>query len=593
MDWERRLDGAFFITDSGTLTNLVDTFQPRIPITQMNNYFDLGGHSRSISTSSPEAQIWFDRGLNWCYGFNPEEGVKCFYKALEHDARCAMAYWGIAYGSGPFYNLPWRDLGQQEISQCTKVCFDSIQTARSLCIGISDVEIDLIDALSTRFQSDRCVSLEQFNDWDDAYADAMRAVYHKYPEDLDVAALFVDAMMTRTPWKLWNVNTGQPPDGADTMECLSVLDKAISRMRESGSAPHPAILHLHIHCLEMSPMPEKALESADALETLCPDAGHLVHMPSHIYVLCGLYERARVVSEGAIRVDRKYLKYAGPYNFYTSARCHDLHMMMLACMFLGRFQAAIQAAEELCETLPQDVLEVEGQPFLAMLLEGYYSTKTHVLVRFGKWQEIIDMPMPQNPALYCVSTAMQHYARVISLAALGQIEQANSERGNFHQSLKMIPKDRKFFNNPALDILAVAENMLNGELEYHKGNHHQGFEYLRKSVQLCDNLAYSEPWAWMHPPRHALGALLIQQGHYAEAEEVYRTDLGLNNKLDRCHHHPDNVWALHGLAECLRQRNETNELRTVTTKLDAVMANSDFAITSSCCCRINTDTHPA
>lgn len=553
----------------------------------MNDYFDLGTHRRPVSTSSPETQTWFDRGLNWCYGFNHEEGVKCFYKALEHDARCAMAYWGIAYGSGPFYNLPWRDLSQQEKERCTRLCYDSIQTARSLCAGISDVEIDLINALSTRFQSNHCVSPERFAAWDDDYADAMRAVYHKYPEDLDVAALFVEAMMIRTPWKLWNMNTGQPADGADTVECLSVLDRALSRIRESGAAPHPAILHLHIHCLEMSPTPEKALASADALENLCPDAGHMVHMPSHIYVLCGLYDRARIVSEKAIRVDREYLDYAGPYNFYTSARCHDLHMMMLACMLLGRFQPAFQAAEELCEGLPQDVLEIEDQPFLAMLLEGYYSTRTHVLIRFGKWREIVDMPMPHNPELYCVSTAMQHYARGISLAALGQIEQARSERRQFCQSLKRIPEDRKCFNNPALDILAVAENMLNGELEYHSGNHQQGFEFLRKSVQLSDNLAYSEPWPWMHPPRHALGALLIQQGHYAEAEEVYRTDLGMNDKLNRCNHHPDNVWALHGLAECLRHRNEDNELPGITAKLDTAMANSDFEITSSCCCRIH------
>ncbi len=553
----------------------------------MNNYFDLGAHSRSISTSSPEAQTWFDRGLNWCYGFNQEEGVKCFYKALEYDSRCAMAYWGIAYGSAPFYNLTWRELGQQEKDHCIRLCHDSIGAARSLRAGISAVETSLIDALSTRFPSNHSGSLEQLEARDDAWAEAMRAVWRQYPDDLDVAALFVESMMIRTPWKLWDVNTGQPTAGADTMECLSVLERALSRMRESGSAPHPAILHLHIHCLEMSPTPEKALTSADALENLCPDAGHLVHMPSHIYVLCGLYDRSRIISEKAIRADRKYLDYAGPYNFYTSSRCHNLHMMMLACMMMGRFQPAFEAAEALCKTVSQDLLEIVHRPFLTMLLEGYYSTRIHVLVRFGKWREIVDLPMPDNPALYCVSTSMQHYARGVSLAALGQIEQARSERYQFYQSLKRIPEDRKVFNNPALDILAVAENMLNGELEYHSKNHHQAFEFLRKSVQLNDRLAYSEPWPWMHPPRHALGALLIQQEHYAEAEEVYRTDLGLNDKLNRCNHHPDNVWALHGLAECLRHRKDTDELPGITARLNAAMANSDFEITSSCCCRIN------
>ena len=530
--------------------------------------------------------MWFDRGLNWCYGFNQEEGVKCFYKALEHDDCCAMAYWGIAYGSAPFYNLSWRELSQQEKDRCISLCYDSIQTARTLCTGISDVETALIHALSTRFPSNRSDSLEQLEARDDAWANAMRAVHHKYPDDLDVAALFIEAMMIRTPWKLWDVSAGQPADGADTAECLSVLDRVLSRMRESGSTPHPAILHLHIHCLEMSPAPEKALASADALENLCPDIGHLVHMPSHIYILCGLYDRARIANEKAIRADRKYLDYAGPYNFYTASRCHDLHMMMLACMMMGQFQSAFQAARELSENLPQELLEIPDRPFLTILLEGYYSAQTHVLVRFGKWREIVELPMPENPALYCVSTAMQHYARGISLAALGQIEQARAERSRFYQSLERIPEDRKVFNNPALDILAVAENMLNGELEYYSGNYHPAFEYLRKSVRLCDNLAYSEPWPWMHPPRHALGALLIEQGHYAEAEEVYRTDLGLNNKLNRCNHHPNNVWALHGLAECLRHRNEDNELPGITARLSAAMANSDFEITSSCCCRI-------
>lgn len=551
----------------------------------MSNYFYLGEYSRPVSTSSWQAQVWFDRGLNWCYGFNHEEGVACFRKALEYDPECAMAYWGIAYGSGPFYNMPWRDFYQDEIVQCTGICFDSINTACSLCAGISDVEVDLINALSARFQLGRNVSLEEFDAWDDDYADAMRDVYRKYPQDLDVMALFIEAMMTRTPWKLWNVKTGQPADDADTMECLSVLDKAISRTRESGIAPHPAILHLHIHCLEMSPTPERALESANTLKTLCPDAGHMTHMPAHIYVLCGLYEEARVASEDAIRADRQYLEYAGPYNFYTSARCHNLHMMMYTCMFMGQFQPAMEAAEELYETLPREVLEVEGRPFLAMLLEGYYSTGVHVLVRFGKWQEIIDAPMPECPVLYCVSTSMQHYARGVSFAAQGKFEQAESERNNFYQSLSLIPDDRRVFNNPALDILAVAENMLNGELEYHKGNHHQAFEHLRKSVQLDDQLAYSEPPAWMHPPRHALGALLIEQRRHPEAEDLYRTDLGLNGKLQRCSHHPDNVWALHGLAECLRQRNEDDELHQIIARLDAAAAKSDTVITSSCCCR--------
>ena len=514
---------------------------------------------------------------------------------LRYDPNCAMAYWGIAYAAGPFYNMPWRDFSLEEITRCTKFCFDNIRSARSLVSNAAIVEVDLINALAARFRCDHGVVLEEFDAWDDAYAEAMREVYQKFPQDLDVMALFVEAMMTRTPWKLWNVKTDQPADGADTLECLAVLDKAIDQARVQGIPQHPAILHLHIHCLEMSPAPDTALESANTLRGMRTDAGHITHMSGHIYVLCGLYEEAKRVSTDAILADRKYLDYAGPYNFYTSSRCHDLHLMIYTCMFMGQFAPAMQATDEMCAMLSRDVLEIKGRPYLAMTLEGYYSMKMHVLARFGKWQQIIDTPMPECSNLYCVSTSMQHYARGVGYASLGQIACAERERACFYESLANIPDDRKFFNNRALTILAIAENMLNGELEYHKGNYADAYKFLRDSVRLDDNLAYSEPWAWMHPPRHALGALLLEQGHYEEAESVYRTDLGLNNELQRSGQHPDNVWALHGLAECLLRRRPKNkpgdELDKITVKLGMAMAKTDIPITSSCCCRKNTQQH--
>ncbi len=551
----------------------------------MKNYFNLGAHQRPVTTSSPAAQLWFDRGLNWCFGFNQEEGVKCFHKALEYDPACAMAYWGMAYAAGPFYNMPWRDFCAEEIAECTRFCYDNIATARTLVAGISTVEADLIHALATRFQADHGVTLKEFDAWDDAYADAMRQVYQNYPEDLDVAAIFVEAMMTRTPWKLWDVKSGQPAAGADTLECLAVLDKAIALADIKGIPQHPAILHLHIHCLEMSPWPDSAMDSANVLGTLCPDAGHMAHMPGHIYVLCGLYEQAKTASERAIQADRKYLEYAGPYNFYTTARCHDLHLMMYTCMLLGQFEPAMQAAQEMCATLSRDVLQVQDRPYLAHTLEGYYSMQMHVLVRFGKWQEIIAAPIPECSILYCVSIAMHHYARGVSHAALGHIDAAERAQSSFYRSLENIPAQRRFFNNHALDILAVAEYMLEGELEYHKGHYQAAYAALETSVRLNDNLAYSEPWAWMHPPRHALGALLTAQGHYEQAEEVYRTDLGLNNKLQRCSQHLDNVWSLHGLAECLHKRGEKDEIVGISRKLALAMEKTDVAISASCCCR--------
>ena len=551
----------------------------------MDRYFDLGTHTRLITTSSPETQLWFNRGLNWCFGFNQEEGVTCFQKALDYDPECAMAYWGIAYAAGPFYNMPWCDFSADEATICTKFCHDHVRKAQSLTATASAAEAALIDALAARFQADHPAPQSEYDRWDDAYADAMRAVHGRYPEDLDIIALFAEAMMTRTPWKLWNVQTNQPAEGADTLEAREVLEKAIALTDAQGVPQHPGIVHYHIHVLEMSATPERALASADALGRLCPDAGHLNHMPGHIYVLCGHYEAAKIASEKAIRADRMYLDYAGPHNFYTTSRCHDLHLMMYSCMFLGQFEPAMAAAEEMCATLSRDVLDVKGKPYLAMTMEGYFSMIMHVLVRFGKWQRIIDTTMPDDPRLYCVSTSMHHYAKGVAHAALGQFNQAEAQRDMFHASLSRIPEGRKFFNNPALDVLAIAEKMLDGELEYHKGNHDIAFDHLRESVRRDDNLAYSEPWAWMHPPRHALGALLLEQGHYDAAEDVYRNDLGLNSTLQRCAQHPDNVWSLLGLAECLRRRGADKELDVITPKLNAALALADTSITSSCCCR--------
>ena len=558
---------------------------PRRQKHPMDPYFDLGTHTRPITTASPDAQLWFDRGLNWCYGFNHEEGLSCFRNALEHDPECAMAYWGIAYAAGPFYNMPWCDFSPAEAATCTKFCHDHIGKAQSLAANVTPTEAALIDALAARFQADHPVTQVEFDRWDDAYADAMRNVYRAYPHDLDIAALFAEALMTRTPWKLWNVQTNQPTEGADTLEALEVLEAAIARSAQRNATPHPAILHLHIHVLEMSPTPERALPSARALGTLCPDAGHLNHMPGHIYVLCGLYDDARIASEKAIRADRMYLDHAGPHNFYTTSRCHDLHLMMYTCMFLGQFQPAMAAAREMCATLSRDVLDVAGKPYLAMTMEGYYSMMMHVLVRFGKWQQIIDTPMPEDPLLYCASTSMHHYAKGVAHAALGQHDQAEAQRDQFRSSLARIPEGRKFFNNSARSVLAIAEAMLDGELAYHQGNHQIAFDHLREAVRRDDTLAYSEPWAWMHPPRHALGALLLAQGHLDEAEQVYSTDLGLTDTLQRCAQHPDNVWSLHGLAECLRARGALGEMARITPKLEAAMARTDTRITASCCCR--------
>jgi len=547
--------------------------------------FDLGAHTRKVRTTSAEAQRWFDLGLNWCFGFNQEEGVKCFRRALEHDPDCVMAHWGIAYGSGPFYNLVWRDFGKAEADRFARVGFDHVQIALALSAGREDAERHLVEALDRRVQEPNGVAPEQFDRWDDDYAAAMRRVHNAFPDDHDIMALLVEALITRTPRRLWDVKTGLPARNADTLEAVALCERSMAMTDAAGQRPHLAILHLHIHAMEMSSHPEQAMRSADLLTPLAPDAGHLNHMPSHIYALCGDYEKAKLVSERSIHADDIYADYAGSQNFYVTARGHDLHLMMHACMFLGQYGPALAAADKIRAIMTEDILTMKDRPKLVATTEAYYAMKMHVLVRFGRWHEIIAEPPLGDPAIYKVSMPMHHYARGIAYATLKDPAAADRERALFREAVARLPAEHRFLSNPARNTLAVGEAMLDGEAEYHRGNHEQAYVRLREAVRRDDNLNYTEPWAWMHPPRHALAALLMEQGHYEEAEAVYRDDLGLSGTIQRCTQHPDNVWALHGLVECLQRRGETVERPALEAKLARAMAKVDVPITSSCMCR--------
>jgi tetratricopeptide (TPR) repeat protein len=552
--------------------------------------FDLGSHARIVSTDSPEAQRWFNLGLNWCFAFNKSEAVKCFRKALEFDPECVMAHWGVAYGSLPFYNMTWRDHSEEEANNAIRTACQHIQMARTLTHRASELENWLMETLACRVQRPHSVQPEEFDRWDDDYAAELRRAYYRHRDDSDVVALFVEALIIRTPRRLWNVKTGLPAKNSDVIEALEVCERAIEIADREGLKKHPALVHLHIHILETSNEPERAMASAVALATMCPDAGHLNHMPGHVYVLCGDYQKARIASTRAIAANDRYLAYAGTLTPYTTACAHDLLLMMHGCMFMGRYEDSIGAANKLRGMLTKEVLSVKGRPKFSMSLEGYYSMTVHVLVRFGRWQEIIDAPLPDDPELYLVSTAMYHYAKGVAYASLKRLREADEERQLFHDSFRRIPSQRKVFNNSAHSILAVGEKMLDGELEYHKGNCELAYAHLREAVDRDDNLEYIEPWAWMHPPRHALAALLAEQGHYNEAEEVCRDDLGLSGRIQRCAQHPDNVWALHGLAECLQQRGEVEEFSVVQAKLASAMAFADVPIISSCMCRTTVQT---
>ncbi len=553
----------------------------------MTYSYDLGTHTRPITTNSPDAQIWFDRGLVWVYGFNHGEAVRCFEKAAVLDPECAMVQWGIAYAHGPYINKQWSYYGEQELGNKVAACHAASQRALVLSDNTTATERALIEALTQRYQSNQPVDADTFLCWNDDYAAAMRKVHAIYPEDLDVAALFVEAMMMRTPWKMWDIATGAVAENADTVEMMQVLTAGQRLIDENDLPPHPGLLHMHIHTLEMSAMPEKAMRSADFLRGLVPDAGHLLHMPGHIYALCGHYYDAIAISRQSIAADNKFLKQTGPYTQYTAACCHDLHMMMRTSMFLGQYKPGIEAANAITNLLTDDVLQHAQGQFIRSL-EGYYSMKMHVHVRFGKWQAILDAAQPA-PAKHPITVAMFLYARAIANAALGQHDAADREREAFQQQYDRIPASYYFFNNYAHSILDIARAMMDGELAYHRGDYAEAFDHLRLAVTRNDNLHYTEPWAWMHPPRHALGALLLAQGHVEEAESVYFDDLGFNPNIPRALRHPNNVWSLHGYAECLERLGKSAELAIIKPALDLAQSRTDTPVTASCACRIEPD----
>jgi len=545
--------------------------------------FDLGPWSRRISTKSPAAQRWFDRGLNWTYAYNHEEAVACFRRAADEDPDCAMAWWGMAYAGGPFYNRPWIRYSDAEVAEVLPGCCSAVGTAVSLIADASPAEAALIQALARRYRNGRERDREVLDAWHAAYADAMREVYRAFPEDGDIAALYLEAAVTCTPRQLWDLNTGEPNPQARTREVMPVLESWMERIAQTGPV-HPGIVHMYIHALEMSPFPQRALKAADMLRGYAPDAGHLEHMPAHIYVLCGDYAQSVSQSERAVCADDKYLAYAGDQNFYTTARCHDLHLFMYAAMFLGQYGKAIHAADRICDMASPDLL-ASSAPFMASILDGYSAMRTHVLIRFGRWRDLIALPPPGEGALRPIGVAMHAYGQGVAHAARGHIDEAEAARDAFLEAAAAIPEEAIFLSNTVRNMLRIGEAMLEGELEYRKRNYDLAFASLRLAVSRDDGLNYTEPWAWMHPPRHALGALLAEQGLFRDAEAVFRADLGHDGGLPRCCQHPDNVWALQGLAECVDQLGDAHERRLLQQRLAFARARTDVQIDSACFCR--------
>jgi tetratricopeptide (TPR) repeat protein len=540
----------------------------------MSNYFDLGTYSRRAS-AQPEAQKWFDRGINWLFAYNHEEAIVCFEHALVADPACALAHWGIAYAIGPNYNKPWEVFSPEEKAPVLARAHDAL--AAGLALHTADsVEQALLNALALRYPRDP--EIEDYGPFNDGFAAAMAPVYDAHPDDLDVAFVYAEALMNRTPWQLWDFWKGIPNPEASTIEAMTVLERAFDTT--PGAWDHPGLLHMYIHLMEMSPHPERALRHGDRLNGLVPDAGHLVHMASHIDVLCGDYQNVLARNLAAAKVDEAFKSYAGPANFYALYRIHNLHFALYGAMFLGHKSTALDTADRLQREVPDEVVRVYPD-----LFETFVAALPHVYIRFGMWSEAIALEQPEDKELYVTTNALILYAKAIAYANLGRHEEAQKIRLAFDAAFAAVPEKRMLFNNSARDVLAVAEQMMLGELSYKAGRKDEGLTHLRAAVHLDDNLMYEEPWGWPQPTRHALGALLMDAGAFEEAEAVYRADLGLDGKLPRPSQHPRNVWALHGLHECLQRRGETVEIRHIKMQLDQSIARADIPIRASCLCR--------
>lgn len=546
-----------------------------------DDYYDLGTFHRSVSTQDSEAQKWFDRGLVWCYGFNHEEATRCFEKVVSLDPSCAMGYWGLAYSLGPNYNKPWELFDADDLKTTLERVHQAIQQAIAHAGKATPFEQALIHAIPYRHPRDAADT--DYGAYNRAYADAMAKVYRQFPDDLDVVTLYADALMNITPWGLWDLRSGEPGPGSRVVECKSVLDRAL-REDEDGANAHPGLLHMYIHMIEMSSTPELGIPPADRLRDLVPDAGHLRHMPSHLDILIGDYRRAVASNAVACAADEAFYHREGGMNFYTLYRLHDYHSLIYAAMFNGQSKFALDTARRMEVHVPDELMRVESPP-MADWLEAFRSATMHVLVRFGRWQDILDLKIPDDQKLYCVTTAMIHYAKGVAFAVRGNVAEAESERRLLRAAVDRVPATRMEYPNKCSDVLAVAEAMLDGELEYRKGNYEVAFEHLRKAVDLDDALNYAEPWAWMQPTRHALAALLLEQGHVEEAAKAYAADLGFDDTLPRARQHPNNVWALHGFHECLIKLGRKDEAKILEPQLKLALAVADVPVTASCYCR--------
>ncbi len=507
---------------------------------------NLGDHTFPVTTSSDKAQLFINQGINLSYGFNHAESARSFREAARLDPECAMAYWGQALVAGPNINAPMDPEAEPE-------AYELAQKASSLKSKASDREQALIEALAERYSG----SADDRAERDRAYAAAMGKVAQRFPDDLDIAALYAESMMDLRPWDYWMLDGNAY---AGTEEIISLLESVIAR-----NPKHPAALHLYIHLIEPTTEPERAEQAADTLATLMPGAGHMVHMPSHIYQRIGRYEDSAKVNELAVLADEDYITQCRAQGLYPMGYYpHNIHFLWFAATADGRSEVAIESAKKVASKIPDEMLA--EMP----MLSGFRIVPYWALARFGKWQEVLDLPHPPNDPFL---TGSWHYVRGLAHIGQGDLIAAQKELGEVRRIAADPALDYPLFSpNTAARIFAIAPEVLSGELAAAKGDYDDAIAHLGRAVRLEDGLVYTEPTEWHYPPRHALGAVLLEAGRPAEAETVYWDDLKKS---------PENGWALFGLAKALRAQEKDEQAGLVEARLEKAWARADVKLTAS------------
>jgi tetratricopeptide (TPR) repeat protein len=501
----------------------------------------LGGVHHPVSTKSAEAQKFFDQGLRLIYAFNHDEALLAFERAAELDPNLAMAHWGMALAVGPNYNL-------DADAEALKRAYASIKKALALSKNAPQHEQDYIKSLSLRYSDDPKAPKHQLAN---NYSQGMKFVHLSYPDDLNAATLYAESLMNQSPWELWN-RDGKP--NANTPEILRVLEGVLKR-----NPDHTGANHYYIHAIEASPYPERGLAAADRLGKLAPKAGHLVHMPAHIYARVGDHAASARANQEAANVDREYIhkfKIHGvyPMMYYS----HNLHFLAVAHAMQGRYADAKKAANELAAHVGPHVKEMP-------MLEGFLPTSMLVDVRFQKWNEILATPRPD--AKQKITLAMWQFARATALLSRDEKRGLDTVLGEFDKAVRDIPYQHPYSNrNPCGTIFRIADAMLKARVAMSRKQHKDAIFWLEKAVAAEDELNYIEPPDWPLPCREVLGAVYFREKRYADAEKTFRADLV---------HNPRNPRSLFGLMETLKAQDKTFAARSVEHEFRVAWKNAD------------------